>query len=153
MGRSMSPKGPGGPGIHDLEGKNAALPSKWLFKLLTEDGVWHQLPRRNYVGSKAVSQLYWKPGDSHFWAGLMSVKTKFFRYGSFYIKDGSEIRFWKDSWLGNQPLREQYPTLYNITRNKSDTIAEVLGPSPPNVFFRWDLVGIGVMASSSRAIS
>ena len=34
------PKDQGGLGIHDLQAKNKALLSKWLFKLLTEDGVW-----------------------------------------------------------------------------------------------------------------
>ena len=90
------PKDQGGLGIQDLEAKNTTLLSKWLFKLLTEDGVWQQLLRNKYVGSKTVSQMSWKAGDSHFWAGLMSVKSSFFRYGSFRIKDGSEIRFWED---------------------------------------------------------
>ena len=94
----MPSKGPGGLGIQDLEAKNTALLSKWLFKLLTEDGVWQNLLRNKYVGSKTVSQMSWKAEDSHFWAGLMSVKTSFFRYGSFCIKDESEIRFWEDSW-------------------------------------------------------
>ena len=135
------PKDQGGLGIHDLETKNTALLGKWLFKLLTEDGVWQTLLRRKYIGSKAFSQIEWKPGDSHFWAYLMHVKNSFFRFGSFLIKDGSEIRFWEDSWLGNFPLKDQYPALYNIARNKSDTIAEVLSDNPPNVAFRRDLIG------------
>jgi hypothetical protein len=64
-----------------------------------------------------------------------------FRHGSFLIKDGSEIRFWEDSWLGNLPLKDQYPALYSMAHNKSDTIAEVLNTSPPNVTFRQDLIG------------
>ena len=52
------PKDQGGLGIHDLEVKNRALLAKWLFKLLTEDGVWQTLLRRKYVGSKAISQVY-----------------------------------------------------------------------------------------------
>jgi hypothetical protein len=135
------PRDQGGLGIHDLEAKNIALLGKWLYKLLTEDGVWQILLRRKYVGSKALSQINWKPGDSHFWAGLMYAKKYFFRHGSFLIKDGSEIRFWEDFWLGNLPLMDQYPALYSITRNKSDTIAEVLNTSPPNVTFRRDLIG------------
>jgi hypothetical protein len=93
------------------------------------------------VGSKAVSQVYWKPGDSPFWAGLMATKKYFFRYGSFSIKDGSEIRFCEDKWLGNATLREQYPALYNIVRHKGDTISKVLESFPPNVTFRRDLIG------------
>jgi hypothetical protein len=128
-------------GIHDLEVKNRALLGKWLFRLLSKDGVWKTLLRRKYVGSKAISQVYWKPRDSHFWAGLMATKKYFFCYGSFSIKDGSEIRFWEDKWLGNATLREQYPALYNIVRHKGDTIATVMESFPPNVTFRRDLIG------------
>ena len=73
----------------------------------------------------------------------MATTKFFFPYGSFSIKDGSEIRFWEDQWLGNTTLREQYPALYNIVlgRHKSDTLAKVMENSPPNVTFRRDLVG------------
>jgi hypothetical protein len=60
-----------------------------LFKLLTENGLWQTLLKLKYVGSKALSQISWKPGDSHFLAGLMATKPKFFRFGQFFIKDGS----------------------------------------------------------------
>jgi hypothetical protein len=66
---------------------------RWLFKLLTEDGTWQTILKRKYIGTKALSQVLWKPGDSHFWTGLMATKTSFFYLGSFSIKDGSEIRF------------------------------------------------------------
>ena len=68
------PKDQGGLGIHDLEVKNATLLGKWLFKLLSEEGVWQTLLRRKYVGPKEVSQIHWKPGKSHFWVGLMATK-------------------------------------------------------------------------------
>ena len=71
----------------------------------------------------------------------MHAKNSFFRFGSFLIRDGTEIRFWEDSWLGNTPLKDQYPALYNIARGKSDTIAVVLSSSPPNVSFRRDVLG------------
>jgi hypothetical protein len=75
-------------------------------------------------------------GDSHFWAGLMVTKKFFFRYGTFSINDGLQIRFWEDTWLDNAPLHEQYPALYNIIRHKSDTIAIVMATSPLNMTFR-----------------
>ena len=52
------PEDQGGLGIHDLEVKNRALLGKWLFKLLSEEGVWQTLLRRKYVGSQALSQVY-----------------------------------------------------------------------------------------------
>jgi hypothetical protein len=49
------PKDQGGLGVHHLEVKNRALLGKWLAGLLMEDGVWHQLLQKKYVGSKAIS--------------------------------------------------------------------------------------------------
>ena len=65
----------------------------------------------------------------------------FFHYGSFSIKDGSEIRFWEDKWLGNATLREQYPALYNIVRQKADTVAKVLKSFSSNATLKRDLIG------------
>jgi hypothetical protein len=76
----------------------------------------------------------------------MATKKFFFRYGTFSIKDGSQIRVWEDSWLGNSPLREQYPVLYSIVRRKSDTIALVMATSPLDVTFRRDLIGPRLVA-------
>jgi hypothetical protein len=135
------PKDQGGLGIHDLELKNKALLGKWLARFLTEDGVWQNLLRRKYVGSKAISQVSWKPGDSHFWAGIMATKKHFFPYGSFSIMDGSEIRFWEDKWLGTTTLREKYPALYRIVRHKDVTLQDVMETSPPSMTFRRDVVG------------
>jgi hypothetical protein len=71
----------------------------------------------------------------------MATKKFFFSLGTFFIKDGSEIRFWEDRWLRATSLREQYTSLYNILRHKGDTIAKVLETSPLNVSFRRDLSG------------
>ena len=57
------PKDQGGLGIHDLEVKNSAILGKWLCKLFSEEGTWQTILRRKYVGSKALSQVVWKPGE------------------------------------------------------------------------------------------
>jgi hypothetical protein len=83
----------GGLGIYNLELKNIALLSKWLYRLLTTEGTWQQIIKNKYLGSKPIVQAQWKSGDSHFWASLMKVKNDFLKFGSFTIKDGSQIRF------------------------------------------------------------
>jgi hypothetical protein len=87
------PKNQRGHGIRDLQVKNMALLGKWLVKLLSEEGVWQTLLKRKYIVSNALSQVYWKPGDSHFWVELMAIKKLFFPCGSFSLRDGSETRF------------------------------------------------------------
>jgi hypothetical protein len=71
----------------------------------------------------------------------MKVKRDFLHFGTFIIKDGSQVRFWEDIWIGNKTLREQYPSLYNIARHKQDVVAEVLGVDPHNLSWRRDLIG------------
>jgi hypothetical protein len=90
------PKDQGALGIHNLDIKNTSLLSKWLYKLLTFDGTWQQILRNKYLGFKPLAQVQWKNGDSHFWARLMKVKRDFLRFGTFIIKDGSQVRFWED---------------------------------------------------------
>jgi hypothetical protein len=108
--------------------------------LLTEDGVWQNLLRRKYIVSKAISRVISRPEDSHFWASFMATKKYFFPYGSFSIRDGSEIRFWEDIWLGTTTLQEHYHALYNIVCHKSDTLQKVMETSPPSMTFRQDLI-------------
>ena len=70
----------------------------------------------------------------------MKVKANFLKFGTFIIKDASQIRFWEDAWLGNRSLHEQYPQLYNIVRKKQDTVAEVLSSGTPNLSWQRDLI-------------
>ena len=53
-------------------------------------------------------------------------KMRFLKFGTFIIRDGSQVRLCEDTWLGNSPLRDQYPQLYNIVRKKQDTVTDIL---------------------------
>ncbi|EEE51773.1 hypothetical protein OsJ_33218 [Oryza sativa Japonica Group] len=86
------------------------------------------------------SRFYWQ-SDGQKKVSLMKVKRDFLRFGSFIIKDGSQIRFWEDKWLGNSTLKEQYPYLYNIVRHKHATVAQVFENNPPSFSWRRDLIG------------
>jgi hypothetical protein len=140
------PKDQGGWGIMDLNLKNRALLSKWLFKLLTTEGTWQQLLRNKYLGSKPLVHVEWKPGDSHFWSGLMKVKQDFLRFGTFEIRNGSQVRFWEDRWLGDIALKSQYPSLYNIVRRKFETVETILKSDNINLAWRRSLIGSKLVA-------
>jgi hypothetical protein len=131
----------GGLGIIDLDTQNKCLLSKWVYKLLNEDGVWQQILRRKYLKGKTLSQAVRKAGDSHFWSGLMEVKDLVLRRGRFKVQDGTQARFWEDKWLGKDPLMTVYPNLYRIVRRKNMSAAQVLSTTPLNVSFRRTLVG------------
>ncbi|WVZ62463.1 hypothetical protein U9M48_012212 [Paspalum notatum var. saurae] len=126
------PKDMGGLGIQNLDIQNKCLLSKWLFKLLNEDGLWQNLLRNKYLRNKTLSQVTKKAGDSHFWMGLMGIKDQFLDLGTFKLNSGTQIRFWEDVWLGNQSLKYFYPNLFNIVRKKHATMTEVLSTNPLN---------------------
>jgi len=90
------PKEQGRLGIQNIDLQNKCLLSKWLFKLINEDGLWRNLLRQKYLKNHTLSKVSSKPGDSHFWSGLMKVKDTFLNLGSFLLKDGKQIRFWED---------------------------------------------------------
>jgi hypothetical protein len=138
----LPPKRPRGLGIQDLEVKNTALLGKWLFRLITEDRVWQTLLRHKYVGSKALSQVFCKPGDSHFLVGLMATKKYFLAMESFRLRICLRYVSGRISGLVlATTLREKYSALYAIVFHKGDTIAHILECNPPNVTFKRNLYG------------
>ena len=78
--------------------------------------MWQQLLRNKYLKRYPLSKVRHRPGDSHFWSGLMKVKDTFLNLGMFILKNGEQIRFSQDIWLGNQSFMTQYPSLYQIVR-------------------------------------
>jgi hypothetical protein len=48
----------------------------------------------------------------------MKAKKEFLSLGKFDLGDGSQVRFWKNSWIRSHPLKSLFPTLYNIVRRK-----------------------------------
>jgi hypothetical protein len=135
------PKDQGGFRIQNIGIQNRCLLSKWLFKLINEEGVWKTLLRQKYLKSQTITHVQKKPRDSHFWSGLMKVKDSFFSLGRFNLNNGMHIQFWEDKWLGNFTLQHHFPSLYEIVRRKHASVASVFSSIPLNISFRIGLVG------------
>ena len=110
------------------------------------DMVWQQLLRNKYLGNKSLTQAQYMPEDSQFWAGLMMVKREFLSLGKFDLGDGSQVRFWEDSWIRPRPLKSLFPALYNIVRRKNAYVRSVLSMTPLNIAFRRSLMGVNLQA-------
>jgi hypothetical protein len=70
----------------------------------------------------------------------MKEKSSFLRFGKFFIKNGTQIRFLEDQWLGTPSWRDQYPCLYQIVWHIHATVAQVLSSSPFNFSWWGDLI-------------
>jgi hypothetical protein len=93
---------------------------------MNEQGVWQGLLCNKYLHLKTLTQVSAKSIDSPFSKGLMKVKEDFLSRWTFQMGDGMTIRFWEDTWLGDKPLVNQYPSLYSIV-HRFFTVAAVLG--------------------------
>jgi hypothetical protein len=70
----------------------------------------------------------------------MCIKDEVLSNVSFVIKDGTNTRFGDDTWIGDKPLKDTYPSLYHIARDKHVTDSRVLSSRPLNISFRRSLV-------------
>lgn len=61
-----------------------------------------------------------------FGRGSWKLKDELLVCGSFRLPNGNLIRFRDDSWLGDKPFKNIYPTLRRIVTKKDDTVANVL---------------------------
>jgi hypothetical protein len=80
-------------GIIDLDTQNKCLLSKWIVKLLNDDGIWQQVLKKKYLKGRTLSQVEKKNGDSHFWAGLMEVRDLMLQRGRLEFKMAPKIDF------------------------------------------------------------
>ena len=125
------PKELGGLGILNLDYMNKAQLAKWLWKLETEDGMWAKILLNKYVKGKCISGIKKKPGDSYFWGSLMQIKDIYYKNVKKKIGDGLNTRFWEDWWVGSKPLKEAYPSLYDINLNHGISVARAIN-------MRWE---------------
>jgi hypothetical protein len=138
VGHTLPIERPRGDGNHEHRHSKS---SKWLYKLINEQGIWQDLLRKKYMQDKAMGQIKRKLGDSQFWTSLMNVKDLFLGFNTFQLKSGTNIRFWEDIWIENRSLKEQFPQLYRIARHKHDIVANVFRSVPLNKSFRRSLRG------------
>jgi hypothetical protein len=70
----------------------------------------------------------------------MKVKDEVLACGSFQIMDGTQARFWEDTWASTRSFKEIFPALYNTAHYPRATVASVMSTIPINVSFRRALI-------------
>jgi hypothetical protein len=52
------------------------------------------------------------------------------------LENGRKVRFWWDVWIGDCPLKNQFPNIFQICRQQDWSVFEVLGLGDQNLTFR-----------------
>nr|GEU51426.1 reverse transcriptase domain, reverse transcriptase zinc-binding domain protein [Tanacetum cinerariifolium] len=120
----------GGLGVGSLSAFNKALLLKWRWRLFNFlNSLWVQVIKA-FHGNEACVDLGGCQ-TSGTWAKIMGTINHLYSSSvvplnsiRFKIRDGSSIRFWKDTWLGNDPLYIKYNRLFHLENNKDCFISQ-----------------------------
>ncbi|WMV34850.1 hypothetical protein MTR67_028235 [Solanum verrucosum] len=98
---------------------------KWLWRYGTEDiGLWKEVIKAKHGElthwSKNVSTDAYGVG---LWKSISKLWPDFAGNVTFRVGNGSHIKFWKDIWLGDTTLGEEFPSLHLIAAEPNSTIA------------------------------
>jgi hypothetical protein len=142
------PKKKGGLGVRDIRAVNISLLTKWRWKLLdNSQAVWKEVLVSKY-GANVVGRL--ELGDnvkpwysSLWWKDVCSIGENlginwFSQNVSKKVGNGAQTNFWVDRWIGEIPLKDRFPRLFSISRQKEATVAEIWDPGSAD--FKWRLL-------------
>jgi len=68
------------------------------------------------LANKTITQIRKRPGDSHFWSGLMKVNDDFLARGYFRIQNRLQVKFWENTWCVLRGGRDQNNVAHELAR-------------------------------------
>jgi hypothetical protein len=60
------------------------------------------------------------------WKHIRRGWEKFRNFVRFDVRVGSHVSFWHDLWCGDRSLKQYFPVLFSIVRNKDATVTDNL---------------------------
>ncbi|KAL9677221.1 hypothetical protein QQ045_005449 [Rhodiola kirilowii] len=130
------PKKYGGLGIHWLVDMNLALLAKWWWKLVIgKGGLWRKMVLEKYDIRRphAPNEASIHPKKlSKSWNDILNIVqgnsevALAFKEGlKFKLGNGNSTSFWHDVWLGDIPIKGQYPKLFLLAVDKKASVREM----------------------------
>lgn len=117
------PKDLGGLGIGNIFHRNLALLFKWVWRFFNEpNSLWRHIIKEkyNYASSLNINDLS-IPHKGGPWKSLISAVMRYPMAKLIAnqgirktIGNGTSSVFWHDIWLGQAPLKSQFPRLFRI---------------------------------------
>ncbi|KAJ0567499.1 hypothetical protein HanIR_Chr06g0285521 [Helianthus annuus] len=113
---------------------NVSLLSKWWWRFKHEkESIWGRTIMAIHTNTDSGSYLPVKEGISGTWNGIVKMGKELELYNLNFgtmikgeLGNGRDIRVWLDWWVGDAPLRDQFPELFNLERHKRATAEEIL---------------------------
>ena len=101
---------------------------KWLRKFLSgEQGrlVEDAIVSRYTMEGLWITKQVRSPYGVGLWRTIRNQWPKMWGNSRIIIGNGRRTSFWNDVWVGQYPLKQLYPVIYNLNQQKEATVAEV----------------------------
>lgn len=125
------PKLMGGLNCGNLLHRNISLLFKWIWRILHEpEALWRKVISEKYGDFIAHELTIPKQGGQ--WKNIVScilknpvAKEMLKSHIRRVVRNGAATLFWQDLWLGQSPLKNQFPRLFSIAADPKATIASL----------------------------
>ncbi|GKB02748.1 hypothetical protein Tco_0830837 [Tanacetum coccineum] len=143
----LASKKVGGLGVSSYYALNRALILKWVWRFVSQDGsLWFRVIQALHGTSLESHQVQ----ITSLWSSILREMHVLVLKGfdlmahcKKRIRDGNNTSFWRDSWIGDQPLYLMFPRIFILEKEKEITVASKLRlPSVDSSFRRQIRDGI-----------
>ncbi|WMV40904.1 hypothetical protein MTR67_034289 [Solanum verrucosum] len=124
--------------IKNLKAHNKSLLLKWLWRLATDDqSLWKDtiFARYGKEGSWTTKEVN-TPYGVGLWRTIRNQWPGIWSNSVINVGNGRKTLFWNDIWMGQTPLRQQFPDIYILNQQKMAAIVEVKNEQGWNLIFR-----------------
>ena len=135
------PKQYRGLGIKDLALHNKCMLLKWHWRYNQEaTGLWKEVIQAKCGGdSHRCSNKVSTSCATGVWRDIRKLWETFFSDASLMVGNGEHIQFWKDIWLGDIPLMNDFPNIFQIASHPNSTISQYREDNVWNLILRRNL--------------
>uniref|UniRef100_A0A2N9H909 Reverse transcriptase zinc-binding domain-containing protein n=1 Tax=Fagus sylvatica TaxID=28930 RepID=A0A2N9H909_FAGSY len=104
---------------------NKALLGKWLWRFGVEESkFWRRVLAAKYgvIGRGWCTKPVSGSHGCSLWKGIMANWDIFQSYIVFEVGKGDKVRFWHDKWCGDYSLKDEFPILFERSRDRETFI-------------------------------
>ncbi|KAJ0585981.1 putative RNA-directed DNA polymerase [Helianthus annuus] len=135
----------GGLGVGCIRDLNLALLVKWWWRLKTEpQQLWAKVINAIHKNKRRISMVPLRKDQTGIWKTIVETRKDLLKRGVEIEKhliskigSGDKTLFWIDIWVGEIPLRDKFPLLYQLAKDKRVNVKDCYKQINGGILWDW----------------